>query len=429
MRIKRIKIEKLFGLFDYDIPLKLDERITILTGPNGSGKTTILRLLRAVFKKDFVEIKNIVFGKLSIFINDNSNSREILLSIDKANDALFTFSCKFNEVEAKPFTIDLGFKNSSNLFYLDKGIEEDKLYVFEHQKGEITKTALGSDIQTMPKYVPKIELWFNKLIDNIGIYFVQTERLRRTAHPNTLIDRMSKPKFELIVNDYSKELTDIMNELSVRHSELSNKLDRNSLKRLLNSKKETIIDKEKLKQKLDNLKKKSDILTFLGFFDKDKTDDISLDEINEENINAINIYVQDSEKKLSIFNDFIDKFFVMYRMIKEHFQNKELFINRQTGLSVIDKNNNILSPSQLSSGEQHQLVLIFMLLFKVQKGSLILIDEPELSLHVVWQREILNDLKMISDVIDLDFILSTHSPQIINGRLDLMVDLAEQSNE
>jgi ABC-type enterochelin transport system ATPase subunit len=40
--LARIGIENLFGRFDYDIPLNREDGITILTGPNGCDKTTIL---------------------------------------------------------------------------------------------------------------------------------------------------------------------------------------------------------------------------------------------------------------------------------------------------------------------------------------------------------------------------------------------------
>jgi predicted ATP-binding protein involved in virulence len=42
VKLARIGIENLFGQFDYDIPLNREDRITILAGPNGCGKTTLL---------------------------------------------------------------------------------------------------------------------------------------------------------------------------------------------------------------------------------------------------------------------------------------------------------------------------------------------------------------------------------------------------
>ena len=77
----------------------------------------------------------------------------------------------------------------------------------------------------------------------------------------------------------------------------------------------------------------------------------------------------------------------------------------------------------LSSGEQHEIVLLFELLFETKPNSLILVDEPELSLHVAWQREMLKDLQDMADLSDFRAILATHSPQIIGERWDLTIEL------
>lgn len=78
--------------------------------------------------------------------------------------------------------------------------------------------------------------------------------------------------------------------------------------------------------------------------------------------------------------------------------------------------------TELSSGEQHEVVLLSELLFKATENSLVLIDEPEISLHVVWQKEFLNDIKEIIVLKNIDIVIATHSPQIINERWDLTVN-------
>ena len=70
-------------------------------------------------------------------------------------------------------------------------------------------------------------------------------------------------------------------------------------------------------------------------------------------------------------------------------------------------------------------VLLYELLFKVEPGALVLIDEPEISLHVAWQKEFLKDILSVIAVQRINVILATHSPQIINDRWDLTVDLEE----
>src|SRR5690349_23978347 len=70
----------------------------------------------------------------------------------------------------------------------------------------------------------------------------------------------------------------------------------------------------------------------------------------------------------------------------------------------------------LSSGEQHELVLLFDLIFRVEKNTLVLIDEPELSLHPDWQMRFVEDLIAIAKNSEFDAVLATHSPYIIGPR-------------
>jgi predicted ATP-binding protein involved in virulence len=88
-----------------------------------------------------------------------------------------------------------------------------------------------------------------------------------------------------------------------------------------------------------------------------------------------------------------------------------------------------LPTTKLSSGEQHELVLLYEFLFKVSPNSLILIDEPELSLHVLWQQQFLKDLEDITKLSGFDVLIATHSPQIIHDRWDLTVELKGPKNE
>lgn len=77
----------------------------------------------------------------------------------------------------------------------------------------------------------------------------------------------------------------------------------------------------------------------------------------------------------------------------------------------------------LSSGEQHELVILYELLFRTSDNSLILIDEPELSQHVAWQEKFVNDLEEMAEISHFRAILATHSPEIIADRWDLAVEL------
>ena len=70
---------------------------------------------------------------------------------------------------------------------------------------------------------------------------------------------------------------------------------------------------------------------------------------------------------------------------------------------------------------------MFDLLFNVPKGALVLIDEPEISLHVVWQLAFIPDVQRIASLSGFRFIVATHSPQIINDAWARAVRLARGS--
>ena len=84
----------------------------------------------------------------------------------------------------------------------------------------------------------------------------------------------------------------------------------------------------------------------------------------------------------------------------------------------------------LSSGERQLVVILTHLAFNQQakRANVLIIDEPELSLHVRWQELFVDAVIGASPGIQL--ILATHSPGIIRGRLDNCIDVqeAQQSN-
>lgn len=56
MRITKIYVRNLFGIFNHTIIIKLDERITIIHGKNGVGKTALLRIINSLFNLNFYEL-------------------------------------------------------------------------------------------------------------------------------------------------------------------------------------------------------------------------------------------------------------------------------------------------------------------------------------------------------------------------------------
>lgn len=80
-----------------------------------------------------------------------------------------------------------------------------------------------------------------------------------------------------------------------------------------------------------------------------------------------------------------------------------------------------LSHTQLSSGERQLALLLCNALLSRSNSRLFLIDEPELSLNVKWQRGIVRSLLSITEGTSVQFVIATHSIELISGYRDNVV--------
>ena len=79
MRVKNIFVSGLFGRFDYSIPMNLDQRITIIHGPNGFGKTVLLRMLADVFNNTDASLLSVPYSEFKVsFDNDEEISVKVV---------------------------------------------------------------------------------------------------------------------------------------------------------------------------------------------------------------------------------------------------------------------------------------------------------------------------------------------------------------
>jgi len=181
-----------------------------------------------------------------------------------------------------------------------------------------------------------------------------------------------------------------------------------------------------LRKRLSDIESKRVRLVEAGLLAKDPAEYWSavpsLEEVDETRLGVLSVYARDAEQKLSSFDKVFDKVELFKKIVNSRFLNKKLIVG-QGGFGIIASNGLSLDPSLLSSGEQHELVILYELLFRVSDNSIILIDEPEISLHVAWQEAFLGDLAEMAKLSKFDALIATHSPQIISDHWDLTVEL------
>jgi|TARA_E500000075_G_C6993069_1_gene324585 predicted ATPase len=111
---------------------------------------------------------------------------------------------------------------------------------------------------------------------------------------------------------------------------------------------------------------------------------------------------------------------------RKHFQTDS---TGQLELRVMDRNGELrqsLSLDKLSSGEQQLVYLLGLLIFDTQPKQLVLLDEPELSLHPAWQDDFLPLLQQICELNDCYLLMATHSPSLVGDDWNIVCELADQ---
>jgi predicted ATPase len=208
------------------------------------------------------------------------------------------------------------------------------------------------------------------------------------------------------------------------YANLSQSLDRSFPLRVFEAQGSAKLAEDQLRKELTQLDKRRQALMDAGILDTDyKAVTLRGGNIERGVAMALEMYVKDAVQKLDVFNTLRARLDLLKDLIQKRVIDKIVQIDRESGFKIISKTGLEVPLDKLSSGEQHQLILVFDLLFEVKEDSLILIDEPELSLHVTWQKTFIESLSRIIALNAFDVLLATHSPAIVARHFSLAVEL------
>ena len=449
MRIDNISVRGLFDRFDHDIALDPSERIAIIYGPNGFGKTMILRIVNALFNSPIRSLGRMPFGEVCVDFDDGSRLDvvrdsdaplpQVTLMDAKGERETFPPGARIGPQEL-PFPISeiddfvpgLERVGPSEWFDADSG---DNLEL--HEVLVKYEDFLPFDVESLSKWSVTPD-WLKEIRTSLTVRLIDTERLtdfssherlhagrRVLRYPLPTRQRMLRQaRPERTVRRYSNELGRKIQQTLTDYATLSQSLDRSFPARLVKESDAQPLSTLELQEDLAKVEERRTEIVEAGLLTQEH-EDLSIpdiDSIDDSRRSVLTVYAQDAKQKLSVFDDIYARTDAFLRIANERLQYKSLSVGLD-GLKVANSEGSNLEPEMLSSGEQHEIVLLFELLFETKPNSLILVDEPELSLHVAWQREMLKDLQKIAELSKFRAILATHSPQIINDRWDLTIEL------
>ena len=437
MNIDRIRVNGLFDRFDHDLKFRTDERVMIVTGPNGFGKTTTLRLIDMLFNQPIVRLASMPFREVDVLFDDGTNLiavRETEAERQKGDRLPLTLSLQpgghrktFDPQEGSVDQSDLGFPISAIERSIPVLDQVGRREWHNNETGEILDLdgvltlfhddlpgAYRRDGSAPPE-------WLQDIVSSITVRCIDTERLTGMARPSR---RGWEAPATRSVRVYSQQLARRIEESIAKYGALSQSLDRTFPARLVTYGSRSNGSLETLQEDLDSIDKKRSRLEEVGLLagDQARMEIPDLAGIDESQRGVLAVYAQDTKDKLGVFDDLYGKVRTFMGIANARFRHKRVAVSAE-GLSVVAADGANLDLEMLSSGEQHELVLLYELLFREAGNSLILIDEPELSLHVAWQEQFVKDLEETAKLSDFRAIIATHSPEIIGDRWDLTVEL------
>ena len=119
-------------------------------------------------------------------------------------------------------------------------------------------------------------------------------------------------------------------------------------------------------------------------------------------------------RTVNSFFDYVDKLYG---------QTDKTIIRDAEGIRFLQEGD-ILTTRQLSSGEKQMMLILLTVLLEDRQPYVLFMDEPEVSLHVDWQQQLVTIITELNPEIQL--ILTTHSPAVVmNGWLDKVTEVSE----
>lgn len=453
--IKRFEIEELFGIYNVNIPFK--DNINIFVGENGLGKTTILNALNYVIQGDSESLAAIEFKKMILtlgndakiviihddLMNNNISIRDrnrlyhylpnddysyiaqrIMLEILKEKtpnmlDDKITREKIYDRIVRK-YRYDLPpsiLEKIYNSVLKDKNFEKELKDSWEYKIYDYMKK--WDRIIYLPTY-RRIEEDFNSYIENSPDkdYYRKDKKKRNFSYLQFGMDDvqesidMACSMLKNNTNEGFKAMTSNLLTNYVNINEKNEKLDFN-YKNFDASTLDIVFSR--LADKIDpSVKNKiTDMLdenTVLG----DKYHQYLISIISE----LTSIYEKNKQidDNLENFKNVCNTYLVNKSINYDKFKIECKVEQNNTKQPIILKN--------LSSGEKQIISLFSKLYLNLEEKNIILFDEPELSLSILWQKRLVPDIINSSRCSFMAII--THSPFIFdNDFRERAIDIKE----
>jgi Predicted ATPase len=429
LQLAELAVYGLFGRYDHVVqfPMSTEDNdvpsVVILFGPNGIGKTTLLQMLDGFMRLDFDAFRRVPFGRAHLKFSNGKilyvkrlddgtlrvsfGNHSVVLSGERKGaadesdaDAVKSFrKAFFNEITG----LTLEYLDESRLIYrriaevramVEKGRDvsgparEGMLFLdsairLGHYGGPRVRANLAHDLAA------RVERFVIESQVDYKAFFSTDEP---DLFPK-IIDNLTSPPAELEAPEAIEKRLQRVRDLEDVHRRFGLDVDRWDFDQLVN------------------------LVHRLG------------GQANAHASIVLSTYTEFLESRAEARQLVAERLVVFEEIMREFFFDKRVRISRKGGLRIESSDGELLGEEQLSSGEYQLLYLMVAALTTKRRGSVIAIDEPELSMHPAWARKLVRNLLRCASRATPQLILATHSPEIATDYPDRLVELSPPRHE
>lgn len=413
--IEKIEIDGLFGETDIRIHAdpRADKRLMILYGQNGSGKTTILELIRSLLSPDDnaghrTRISQIPFLKATVVLSGG-----VVVEAKKRDGLVGAYDWIIRKPGHEPLYLNLkpergriaadswdqvqGQRHAEMLAELQSIVRrvvslDDKrtFYIPEHGPSRMVQTRM-----TDGKIVQFLEPSEQNEDENDPVYMGLTEIVSSVRREALVLSNRGSQGAQSIYTSLIEKI------LSKTHSDSS-----------------SVESIEELSRQLREAEKKSETLSVYGLaaavqhqpmlaalekVDADRKDVIAT---------VVSPYIESLFARLNSIQSLHDAIDNWIESLNSFFSPKVVRFKVGEEIQIRSKADRVLPAKHLSSGERHLLLLMTRAFQLRGTGGLLLVDEPELSLNSIWQRGLISSMLESFGGSGCQLIVASHSLEI-----------------
>ena len=389
-------MDGLFELYDHRIDLNLTDRVTLLHGPNGVGKTSTLGMVDALLRCDMGYFGRLPFRRFLLSFEDGTDLELKASGIDRERERA-ELALRRPGGQEKCGLVSLASDADSiaaGVDYLARSATEDGW--IDVRDGEFLRDRdillrFGESDPSREQTPP----WFDEFSHRTNTHFIRAQRLVRTSswdsrrrlagwfHGGSRVRH--GPSLSQVV-ECSRDFQERLGRTMADYGRQAQTLDQTFPQRLMSGADLPQEDHGDLIERMIGLEGKTEEFKKIGILDETPTPPIEhLGDMDATQRRVMALYVRDTEAKLGVLEDLASRTRALLDNVNGKYRHKRIRLDREDGLVAEGEHGQRLRLDSLSSGEQHELVLHYDMLFRVRPNTVVLIDEPELSLHVEWQ--------------------------------------------